>query len=525
MNCTQTSSPRPERGSVRSTSRRSSVMNGTRERSGFAFVFGRTAAGLRHSRGPALAFGMAAMLFSGCLVGPNYPRPPVPTQTGWKEQTGTTNTASLPLNWWEVFNDAGLNALESQAIEANQNLKRAFARVTEARALARVSASEFYPRFSAGGAYSRNRFSENRGGIPQQKVESDDFTGSFDLSYELDIWGKVRRSVEAARADASAVAAGLEVVLLTLTAEVARSYYVLRSLDNERFVMEATIALRRETVRLQESRNQAGLINEVDVTRARTELAGIEAELLALTRSRVQVEHALAVLCGQPPANFSVAATTSNIAPPEIPAGLPSSLLQRRPDIAEAETLLQGASARIGVAQAAFFPTIKLTGAAGLASADLGTLLDWPSRVWSIGPSVHVPIFEGGRNRAHLKATEARFEEFVAGYRGTILNAFREVEDALSDLRLISAQSDAVNRSLLGARDTAALAHERYQRGLSSYLEVVDAQRIALQSERQAAQLRGQRVIATILLAKALGGGWNHGHGTDSRPVDLRAEQ
>jgi outer membrane protein, multidrug efflux system len=419
-----------------------------------------------------------------------------------------TNAATLPPEWWQIFNDIDLNALEKQAVEANQDLKRAVARVTEARALARVSKADLYPSISANGAYSRNRLSENRANGPQQNLESDDFSGSFDLSYELDIWGRARRSVEATKADAAAVATDLRVVLLTLTSDVARNYQLLRSLDNEKVVIEATIALRKDAVQLQETRNQAGLINEGDVTRARTELANVEAELHAITRNRAQVEHALAVLCGQPPGNFSLAATASNNTPPEVPAGLPSALLQRRPDIVEAEQLLQASSARIGVAKAAFFPTIKLTGAAGLASAGLGTFLNWPSKVWSVGPSISVPIFEGGRNRANLKATEARYEQSVASYRGSILNPFRQVEDALSDLSSLSSQSAAVNRALLSSRDTAALANERYRRGLSSYLDVVDAQRAALQAEREETQLRGQRAISTILLAKALGGGW-----------------
>jgi outer membrane protein, multidrug efflux system len=455
-----------------------------------------------------LSLALSIALLSGCAVGPNYSRPVVPTQSGWKRSATATNAATLPTEWWQIFNAADLNALETQAVQANQDLKRAVARVAEARAFASVSESEMYPNISAGGAYSRNRLSENRANTPQQDLESDDFSGSFDLSYELDIWGRVRRSVEASRADASAVATDLEVVLLTLTADVARDYYLLRSLDAEKVVIEATIELRRDAVRLQETRNQAGLINEVDVTRARTELANVEAELHAITRSRAQVEHALAVLCGQSPANFSVTASSWNVRPPEIPAGLPSSLLERRPDIVEAEQLLQAASARIGVAKAAFFPTITLTKTAGLASADLGTFIQGSSRFWSIGPSVHVPIFNGRRNEANLNAAQARYEQSVAGYRGTILNAFREVEDALSDLSSLSSQSEAVNRALLSSRDTAALANERYQRGLSSYLDVVDAQRIALQAERQDTQLRGQRAISTILLAKALGGGW-----------------
>jgi multidrug efflux system outer membrane protein len=460
-----------------------------------------------HPRTMLLAVTLSGLLLAGCKVGPNYSRPAVAAQAGWKEEHIATNITLLPSEWWQIFGDQELNALETQAVKANQDLARAVAHVTEARALARVSASELYPSISANGAYTRYRFSENRG-IPLQETEADDFTGSFDLSYELDVWGRIRRSVEAARAEAGAAATDLEVVLLTLTADVARNYYLIRSLDNEKRVVEATIELRRDAVRLQETRNQAGLINEVDVTRARTELANVEAELHAIQRSRGQVEHALAVLCGEAPGSFSVAALASSVPVPEVPVGLPSTLLQRRPDLVEAEQFLEASSARIGVAKAAFFPTIKLTSTAGLASADLGTFLNWQSRAASIGPSIHVPIFEGGRNRANLAAAEARYEQSVASYRGAVLNAFREVEDALSDLGSLSSQSAAVNRALVSARDTAALANERYQRGLSSYLDVVDAQRIALQAERQEAQLRGQRAISTVLLVKALGGGW-----------------
>ena len=350
----------------------------------------------------ALVVSLGLLLFAGCAVGPNYSRPAVPTQTGWKESAAATTTFAFPPEWWRLFNDADLNALERQAVEANQDLKRAVARVAEARALARVSKADLYPSLAASAAYSRNRLSENRANGPQANLETDDFSGSFDLSYELDIWGRVRRSVEAASADAFAVATDLQFVLLTLTADVARNYQLLRALDAEKIVLDATVELRKDAVRLQETRNQAGLINEVDVTRARTELANVEAELHAITRSRAQVEHALAVLCGQPPGSFSVTAVASNVTPPEVPAGLPSDLLQRRPDVVEAEQLLQASSARIGVAKAAFFPTIKLTGTAGLASADLGTFLNWPSKIWSVGPSLSVPVCEGGRNRANL---------------------------------------------------------------------------------------------------------------------------
>ena len=456
----------------------------------------------------SLGLGLLCCLAAGCAVGPDYARPTVPSQTGWKEGGTATNTSVLPSQWWEIFHDPALSALETKAAASNQDLKRAVARVTEARALSRVSASALYPSIGANAAYSRNRFSENQAGFPRQDMETDDYSASFDLSYELDVWGRVRRSMEAARADAAAVATDLEVVLLTLSADVARQYFQLRSLDNERLVVEATVDLRQDALRLQETRFQAGLINEVDVSRARTELANVEADLHAIARSRAQAEHALAVLCGEPPGQFSVAVLASSLIVPQVPAGLPSTLLQRRPDLVEAELGLQAASARIGVAKAAFYPTIKLTGTAGLATADLGTFLTWPSKVWSVGPSIHFPIFEGGRNRANLEATKAQYEESVAAYRGTVLNALREVEDALSDLGSLARQSEAVDRALRAARDTSNLADDRYQRGLSNYLDVVDAQRAAFDAEREAIQLSGQRAASTILLIKALGGGW-----------------
>jgi multidrug efflux system outer membrane protein len=456
-----------------------------------------------------ITLGLGALLFAGCAVGPNYSRPSVTTPTTWKETPVTTNAPVLPEAWWTIFEDAELNALETQAVQANQDLQRAVARVSEARAIARVSKADLYPTLRERDGYTRSRNSENLDNSPPQR-ETDDFSTSFDLSYEVDLWGRVRRSIEAATADYAAVEADLQVVLLTLTADVARHYQTLRSLDNEQAVIEATVALRQDAVQLQETRAKAGLNNEMDLTRARTELANVEAELSAVARIRAQTEHALAVLCGQPPAMFGVTARTTSLVPPEIPAGLPSELLQRRPDVVSAEHNLEAANARIGVAKAAFFPTIKLTGAAGFASADLGTLLDWPSRFAQFGPSISIPLFEGGRNQANLQAAEARYEQNIATYRSAVLKAFREVEDSLSDISTLKTQADAIQRALASARDTVALANERYQRGLSSYLEVVDAQRVALQAERQVAQLHGQRAVSTIQLAKALGGGWSH---------------
>lgn len=445
---------------------------------------------------------------AGCAVGPNYSRPTAPMQSAWKEKQIATNTTKLSVRWWESFKVSKLNELEDQAIAANQDLKRAVARVTEARALARIAKADLLPTISKSGGYSYNRLSDKRATTLGKNVEFDDFSSSFDLNYELDVWGRVRRSVEAATADEASIERDRDVVLLTLTADVARNYYLIRSFDQERRIVQSTVALRKDTLQIQQTRYDAGLINQVDVTRAETEMANVEADLQSIIRSRAQIEHALAVLCGKAPGEFQIVEADSAFFAPEIPVGMPSELLQRRPDIASAEERLHAATARIGVAKAAFFPTIKLTGAAGLASADLGTFVSAPSRLWSVGPGISVPVFEGGRNRANLKAAQARVEQSTADYRSVVLGAFREVEDSLSDLATLTAEYEAVSRAQASAKQTAALAQERYDKGLANYLDVVDAQRTVLQAERQQAQLSGQRAVTAIQLAKAVGGGW-----------------
>jgi len=451
---------------------------------------------------------LGLLLFSSCTaVGPNYQRPATPEAASWKEGAAS-ETKPLPQKWWRLFNDSELNALEERALTANQDLQRAAARVTEARALAGAVKAQRFPTVDANAGASRSRSSENRASMPGQPLEYEDYYSSLDLSYELDVWGRVRRSNEAARADADSVASDYQVVMLTLTADVARHYQLIRALDSERAVIDRTLGLRRDAASVQATRAKAGLANHMDATRAASELASLEAELQSVRRDRAQLEHALAVLCGEPPAHFSVAVRSAQGGVPTIPAGLPSSLLQRRPDIAAAEETLHADTARIGVAKAAFFPTIRLTGSAGYASADLSTLLNAPSRIWSFGPSITMPVLDGGRNKANLKASEARSEQSLAAYRASVLTAFREVEDALSNLSTLATQREAVTRSIISAQDTATLAADRYQTGLTNYLDVVDAQRTALDAERQAARLDGQRAVSTILLAKALGGGW-----------------
>ncbi|MBL9215891.1 MAG: efflux transporter outer membrane subunit [Opitutaceae bacterium] len=442
---------------------------------------------------------------AGCTVGPDYQRPATAAPSAWKEPAAAPPAAPVGLAsaWWRLYQDPILDAIVARVVAENQEVRVAAARVAEARARLGASRAAAYPRLDgAAGSTRRYRAADEPATVGEHRL-------AFDLGYELDLWGRTRRAVEAGAAELRASDADRHAVLLAVTAEAARNYHLLRALDEERAVVEATAALRRDTLALQEARAAAGLINAVDVTRARTELASVEAELHALARQRAQLEHALAVLGGQAPAGFAVEARAGSVPPPPVPAGLPSALLERRPDLVAAEQGVRAASARIGVAQAERLPSFRLTGQAGLASADLRDWLESPSRLASFGPAVTVPLFDAGRTRAEVEAAQARHEQSVAVYRARVLQAFREVEDALSDLSALGQQDAAVARALAAARDTARLAEERYGRGLTNYLDVVDAQRAVLQAERQDAQLRGQRLVATTLLAKALGGGWS----------------
>ncbi|HZR20810.1 MAG TPA: efflux transporter outer membrane subunit [Verrucomicrobiae bacterium] len=450
-------------------------------------------------------------------VGPDY-KPPTnsfpekykATELGsWKEGRPLDQIAKG--NWWEVFSDEGLNQLESQATHENQNLKAAMARVNEARATARVARGELLPNVDLAPSWTRQRFSPNQ--VPNfGNVTANSFSVPLDFSYELDLWGRVRRNFESARAEAQASLADYYSVLLTLQSDVAQNYFGLRALDAEMAIVAGTVDLRREQVKLVRSRFEGGIGNELDIARAETELATTEAELASLAQRRTELENALAILAGSNPAAFRLPARTANKwnpVPPEIPAGLPSELLERRPDVSQSERLLASANARIGVAKAAFFPVVTLTASGGYLSGELDNLFKWDSRVWSIGPSVSLPIFAGGRNRANYRRSQAAFEEAVARYRQQVLVAFGDVENSLSGIRHLADQAAAQQRAVTQARRAADLATQRYRSGIVSYIEVIDANRDALQAERAAAELAGQRLITTIQLIKALGGGWS----------------
>ncbi|HWD93909.1 MAG TPA: efflux transporter outer membrane subunit [Verrucomicrobiae bacterium] len=449
-------------------------------------------------------------------VGPDY-HPPTNSAPAdykavelgaWKEGRPLDNVPRG--SWWEVFRDAKLNELEAQSLASNQNLKAAVARVDQARAFARVARSEFLPSLNLDPSFTRQRYSPNQD--PSfGNVTASTFNMPVDLSYEVDLWGRVRRSFESARADAQASLASYYGVLLTLQGDVAQNYFSLRALDAEIATVKGTVGLRKEQVQLVRSRFDGGIGNDLDVARAETELATTEADAASLAQRRAELENAIAILAGTNPSLFHLAAETNwGPRPPEIPAGLPADLLERRPDVAEAERQLASANARIGVAKASFFPVLTLTGSGGFLSADLDSLFKWDSRTWSIGPSLSLPLFAGGRNKANYRRSQAAREEAIARYRQQVLVAFGEVENSLSGIRYLTTQAEAQQRAVTTARRAADLATDRYRSGIVGYLDVVDASRDALQAERADAQLTGQRLIASVRLIKALGGGWEY---------------
>jgi multidrug efflux system outer membrane protein len=457
----------------------------------------------------------ALLLLASCSVGPDYARPSAEAPEGWKEagpwKEAAPRDAIAKGTWWELFGDPILNELEIRAAWANQDLKAAVARVSQARAIARLAESDFYPTISLDPTASRTKYAKDRPQSPTVQPAGftvNDFRVPLDLSYEIDVWGRVRRSVEAATSNAEASVASYETVRLTLHADVAASYFALRSVDSDRGVLRRTLELRREALRLAQTRLRLGAGNDLDVSRAETELTTTEAEWIGLERRRREIEHALALLTGRPPRELSLPEKPLDVAPPAIPAGLPSELLERRPDVAEAERRLSASNAEIGIARAAYYPRIRLTATGGFESSDLSTLFGWKNSIWSLGAAAVAPLFTGGSTSADVERARFRYEENVALYRQQLLAAFQEVEDGLSGLRVLAEQAEAQARAVASARRTADLSNTRYNAGLVSYLEVVDAERTALQSERLATQIQGQRLVTSVFLIKALGGGW-----------------
>jgi len=454
----------------------------------------------------------------GCAVGPDYQRAAVPMPPAWKEappsgwKEATPHDELAKGNWWEIFGDPVLNELEKGALASNQNLKAALARVEQARAIARGARADFFPTLVGNPSAIRTRESGNRavqpGTAPTQAYTSNTFNLPLDLSYELDVWGKVRRNVEAASADTQGSLAAYETVLLALKSSVAQTYFNLRYLDADLAILKNNTEVLKKSLDLVLVRYRGGIANGLEVAQAETLLDSTQAQFIIEGKQRSELEHALAVLIGKPAPEFVLGANPLSLAPPAIPAGLPSELLERRPDIAQAERAMAASNARIGVAKSAFFPALDLTGSVGQSSDKLGTLLTGKSFTWFFGPSISLPIFEGGRLAAELERTRAVYAESVANYRQQVLVAFQEVEDGLSDLRILANQGAAQAKAVQAARRAREISTFRYKEGAALYLEVLDAQRTVLQNEQLEAQILGMQFLASVQLIKALGGGW-----------------
>jgi multidrug efflux system outer membrane protein len=452
----------------------------------------------------------------GCAVGPDYHKPsPGPVPAAWKAQSpwkeGTPRDAEIKQSFWEVFNDPVLTGLELEASTNSPDVRAAFERVEEARAVARVTRADLFPGVSFDPNANRTHYSANRTVDPGSSAIG--YTGNeyflpVDLSYEVDLWGRVRRSFRAAREQAQASAAEYQNVMLSLQANVAQTYFMIRSVDLDRRVVAESIGLRQTNLNLVASLHQGGADSALDLAEAQTELSSAQADLIGLNLQRAQLENTLATLCGQPSSTFSLAESSRIYRPPPIPVGLPADMLERRPDVAQAERSMAAASEGIGVAKAAFFPSIQLTAAAGTESVDLKDVFNWESRAWTFGPNITMPLFEGGRLRAGLKQAQASYEEAVAQYRSQVLVAFHEVEDGLVGLHLLKDQFNTQMQAVDGAKKVAELSRLRYKEGLTSYLEVVVADRTLLENEVTAYELNGQSMVTTVQLIKALGGGW-----------------
>jgi multidrug efflux system outer membrane protein len=468
---------------------------------------------------------------AGCSLAPEYKVPAVADSARFKEGPPTTATLGTQDDagtwkiaqpsdqiargkWWVVFDDAVLNELEEQALTANQNLAAAAARVKEARAIQQATRAGLFPTIDAGFGPTREKvsptslFEPDGVDAPAQTV----WRAQTTASYEVDLFGRVSDAVSASRAQSEQSEALLRSVQLSLLADVAANYFKVRELDAQLQVYAQNVSLREQALKLVQSKFGAGDIAELDVARAKTELATARSDEMTAQRQRAVAEHSLAVLLGKTPSEFSMAVSPLQPVQIRIPPGLPSSLLERRPDIAAAERAMAAANARIGVAKAAYFPSLSITGTAGFEAATLGDLFKWSSRAFVLGPLVGtaltVPIFDGGRRAGNLASARSVFDEDVANYRQQVLQAFQEVEDNLSDLRILEQQIRTEDEAVQASTRAAAISRTQYREGAVSYLDVIDAERTVLQSQTTAVQLSGVQAAATVNLIRALGGGW-----------------
>ena len=461
-----------------------------------------------------LALTCGLLLAAGCSVGPKYSRPATEIPPAYKEagdwKPAQPSETAQKGSWWEMFQDPQLNALEEKLNVSNQTLRAAVDRFQEARDALRASRSSLFPLVTASVSATRNRQSRNRAlrGATSPLYYSD-FIASGDISYEVDAWGSVRHSVQASRTLAQATAADLETVRLSLRAELALDYLNLRGLDAQKQLFDTNVDAFEKALQLTQNRFQGGLASREDVELAATQLEQTRAQDIDITSARDQFEHAVAVLVGQPASSFRLDPAPMPAAPPVPAFGVPSELLERRPDIAGSERRVASANEQIGIARAAYFPTITLGLLGGFESGQFPSWLTGPSALWSIGASAAETVYDFGKRRAISDEARASYDEMVAGYQQTVLTAFQEVEDSLSDLRVLEQESKTQDDAVAAANRALDQSTNRYKGGLDTYLTVITAQSAALANERTAVSLLTRRLTSTVLLVKALGGGWN----------------
>jgi multidrug efflux system outer membrane protein len=478
----------------------------------------------------AIPAALALLAFAaGCTVGPRYSRPaaPVPAPDAWRTQPPWEQAApkdTVPKGaWWQVFRDPALDAYEQQLLQANQSLVAARDRLEQARSLARVATADMLPQLAADPGAVRERGSANRAlngqaaptvngmAQPIRPYTQSVYTIPFSLSYEVDLFGRVRQNVEAANASLQSTAADLQTVQLVLTSELAADYFTLRELDAEWQVVQESVGYQRKGLDLVNNRHEGGIASGLEVAQQSALLDSTLSQLALVQQSRAQFEHAIAVLVGQAASTLNVPVAPLRATPPPVPLGVPSDVLERRPDISRAERMMAYQNAQVGIAHSAFYPHITLSGSGGWQSRDLGALLNAPSLFWSLGADALQPIAEGGRNRANLAAARAAYEQSVANYRQSVLTAFQEVEDGISNLSTLSQALATQGAAVEDARRALAIANNRYIGGVTSYLNVITAQTTLLTSERLETQLLGQQMVSSVYLVKALGGGWDAG--------------
>lgn len=453
---------------------------------------------------------------AGAQVGPDYERPAIETTNRFKGVTWREASPSSHLpkgEWWKIFCDPKLDELQVRATANNQELKGAIARFDQARTTARMTKSDLLPKIGAPLAAEQQRTSSNMPSpFPLNGLRYDGpaFNTLVDFGWELDFWGKIRRSIEASDANTLAAADAVHNVLLGIQAEVASAYFQIRTLDGEIKIVREAVNWRGEALKIARARVKAGAGSELEEAQSETEVATAEAEISLFSTQRDQLENALAILLGANPSSFSVPANAKDLpGPPALQAGLPTDLLERRPDLAQAERQLAAATARIGVAKAEFFPSVRLMGNGGLQSGDLDLLFEPASLMWSYGPKIHVPLFSGNKDRFNYSRSHAAHDEALASYRQAFLSAVADVETSLSSLHHLKSQSAALNRARSSAEKAARLARTSYESGTSPYLDVITANRTALNTQLATVRVSGQRLVATVSLIKAIGGGWD----------------